>query len=115
MAHGPTETSGKEVRIDSGDFLLRTLVPEDASDRWAAWMADPEVQHALNAPPRGMTRVEVENYIRKFDQQSHVLLGIFDKRTGAHVGFYTVHADFAASQGAVNLLIGEPSYRNQGV
>ena len=105
----------KEVRIDSGDFLIRTLVPEDASDRWAAWTADPEVQYALNAPPRGMTRVEIENYIKSFDQRSHLLWGIFDKRTGAHIGFFAVHADYAVSKGVVNLMIGEPEYRKHGV
>ena len=115
MAHGPTNIPKKKVRIDSGDFLIRTLVPEDASDRWAAWMADPEVQYALNAPPRSMTRVEIENYIKRFDQRSNLLWGIFDKRTRAHIGFFTVHADYARSQGIVNLLIGESEFRKHGV
>jgi RimJ/RimL family protein N-acetyltransferase len=115
MAHGPTSIAKKEVRIDSGDFLIRTLVLEDASDRWAAWMADPEVQYALNAPPRSTTRVEIEDYIKKFDQRSNLLWGIFDQRTGAHIGFFTVHADYALKQGIVNLLIGEPEYRKHGV
>ena len=115
MAHGPTNIPKKKVRIDSGDFLIRTLVPEDASDRWAAWMADPEVQYALNAPPRSMTKAEIENYIKRFDQRSNLLWGIFDKRTRAHIGFFTVHADYARSQGIVNLLIGESEFRKHGV
>jgi RimJ/RimL family protein N-acetyltransferase len=115
MAHGPANIPKKNVHIDSGDFLIRTLLPKDASDRWAAWMADPEVQYALNAPPRSTTRVEIENYIEKFDQRSSLLWGIFDKRTGAHIGFFTVHADYELSQGTVNLLIGEPEYRKHGV
>jgi hypothetical protein len=28
------------VRIDCGDYLLRTLKVDDASERWAGWMED---------------------------------------------------------------------------
>jgi RimJ/RimL family protein N-acetyltransferase len=115
MANMRTKAPKKKVRLDAGDYLIRTLVPEDASDRWAAWMADPEVMYMLNAPPRSMTRDDIASYIKTFDQRSDLLWGIFDKRTGAHIGFFTVHADYPRSQGVVNLLIGEPEYRNRGV
>ena len=105
----------KKVSIDAGEYLIRTLNSNDASDRWAAWMADPEVRHSLNIAPRRMTTAELAKYIRKFDQRSNLLWGIFDKRSGTHIGFFEVRADYARSQGLVNLLIGEPQYRNHGV
>jgi RimJ/RimL family protein N-acetyltransferase len=115
MAAAHTSNAQTNVSIDAGEYLIRTLTADDASDRWAAWMADPEVRYSLNIAPRRMTRVEIANYIKTFDQRSSLLWGIFDKRTGTHIGFFTVQADYARNQGLVNLLIGEPGYRNHGV
>jgi len=103
------------VRLEAGQYLIRTLTESDASDRWAAWPADPEAAYLLNAPARKLSQSDIITYIGSFDQQSRLLLGIFDQKTGTHVGFLTFSIDFAASRALVNLLIGEPSYRNYGV
>jgi RimJ/RimL family protein N-acetyltransferase len=107
--------SGAKVYIDSGPYLIRTLTEEDASDRWLAWMADPDVTRMLNTQPSKMTRRQLVDYIKSFDLRSKLLWGIFDKPTGRHIGFFTVQADHQNSQGLVNLLIGEPEFRNHGV
>lgn len=111
----PVSTRPEPVRIDAGPYLIRTLTEDDASDRWAEWPADPEVAYFLNAPARRMTKSDIIDYIRGFDQRSRLLLGIFDKETGAHIGFVTFSIDFAASRGLANMLIGEREYRNRGV
>jgi len=115
MADRHNKPPKKRVRIDAGDYLIRTITVDDASDRWAAWMADPEVANMLNAPVRSMTKDEIIAYIKTFDQRSDLLWGIFDKRSGSHIGFFTVKADYDRSQGIVNLLIGEAEHRNRGV
>ena len=115
MADGHNKPAKRNVRIDAGDYLIRTVTMDDASARWGAWMADLEVTYMLNAPARSMSKEEVVTYIKTFDQRSDLLWGIFDKRTGVHIGFFTVNADYAHSQGIVNLLIGEAEYRNRGV
>ena len=69
----------------------------------------------LNAPARRMTKDEITTYIQTFDQQSDLLWGIFEKRTGSHIGFFTVNADYDRSQGIVNLLIGQSEHRDRGV
>jgi RimJ/RimL family protein N-acetyltransferase len=115
MANGHSKPPKRKVRIDADDYLIRTVTAEDASDRWAAWMADPEVANLLNAPVRTMTKDEITTYIKSFDQRSNLLWSIFDKRTGSHIGFFTVNADYDRSQGIVNLLIGEGEHRNRGV
>jgi RimJ/RimL family protein N-acetyltransferase len=115
MANRDSKPTRRKVRIDVGDYLIRTVTADDASDRWAAWMGDPDVANMLNAPARTMTKDEITAYIKTFDQRSNLLWGIFDKRTGSHIGFFTVNADFDRSQGIVNLLIGEAEHRNQGV
>jgi len=114
MASGHSKPAKRKVCIDAGDYLIRTITADDASDRWAAWMADPEVANMLNAPVRTMTKDEITNYIRTFDQRSNLLWGIFDKRTGSQIGFFTINADYDRSQGVVNLLIGDAEHRNRG-
>lgn len=105
----------RKVRINAGDYLIRTITADDASDRWAGWLADPEAANLLNAPPRQMSKDEIVTYIGSFDQRSELLWGIFDQRSGLHIGFFTVSADYDRGRGLVSLLIGAAEYRNRGV
>lgn len=105
----------RSISIDCGKYLLRTINADDASDRWGSWMTDPEVVYMLNAPARKLTKADLVDYINRFDQSSRVLLGIFEQRSGLLIGFLTIDIDRAKGQFLVNMLIGEPEYRNKGV
>jgi RimJ/RimL family protein N-acetyltransferase len=105
----------KKVRIHSEEYLIRTIGMDDASDRWASWMSDPEAMHMLNMPARSWKKSDVVNYIKTFDQRSNLLLGIFEKQSGTHIGIFTVDINDVSGQFLVNLLIGEPEYRNKNV
>jgi [ribosomal protein S5]-alanine N-acetyltransferase len=105
----------KIVRIDCGKYLIRSMNVGDASDRWASWMADPEAAYMLNAPARNLKKSDLVDYINRFDQNSRLLLGVFEKQTGTHIGILTIEIDHADGRFLVNLLIGEPEYRNRGV
>ena len=101
--------------LDCGNYFVRLLAIEDASERWARWTADPEAASMLNAPVKSMSKADLVQYIKRFDQKSHLLSGIFEKRTGKHIGIMRTDIDHASGEFLVNLLIGEPEYRNQGV
>lgn len=105
----------RKVWLDCGKYILRTITSEDASDRWAGWMADPQANFMLNAPPTTMTKSDIVAYIKGFDQRTHILIGIFEKSTGLLLGFLRNDVDFAAGQFLVSMIIGEPEYRNSGV
>jgi RimJ/RimL family protein N-acetyltransferase len=105
----------KRVRFESEDYLVRSLGTDDASDRWAEWMSEPQLAHAINAPERRWTKADVAKYIETFDQRTVLLLGIFDKSTGAHIGIFTVDINPVTGQFISNMLIGEPQYRHKGV
>jgi len=113
--NSPQAPSSADVRIATDKYVLRPLTESDASDRCASWMSDAEVTYMLNAPARSMTKADVAKYIKTFDQKTHLLLGVFDQQSGRHIGFFTIDVDGARSQGLVNLLIGEPEFRNHGV
>jgi RimJ/RimL family protein N-acetyltransferase len=110
-----TSAPDRNVHLDCGQYLVRTVTAADASDRWGSWMADPEASFMLNSPPKSMTRQEIELYIGKFDQRSHLLLGIFEKTANTLLGFLRVDVDPTHGRFLVSMLIGEPDYRNKGV
>jgi RimJ/RimL family protein N-acetyltransferase len=105
----------RKVRLDCGQYILRTITVEDATDRWAHWMEDPEASDMLNAPRKAMTREDLVAYIRGFDQRTRILIGIFEKASGLLLGFLRNDVDFATGQFLVSMIIGEPDYRHSGV
>jgi RimJ/RimL family protein N-acetyltransferase len=115
MPAPPPKFPKRKIWVDGGKYILRTITPEDASDRWANWMADPEASYMLNAPPTTMTRSDIVAYIKTFDHRSHFLVGIFEKATGKHLGFLRVDVDHATGRFLVSMLIGEAEDRNKGV
>jgi RimJ/RimL family protein N-acetyltransferase len=114
-ASQPPQIPRKDVRIDAAHYLIRTVTPADASDRWAGWMSDPGARHMLNLGDRSWSKADVANYIKTFDQRSVLLLGIFAKESGAHIGILTVDINIVTGQFLVNFLIGEGDYRDKGV
>ncbi len=115
MQKSPAKIPKLRIRLDCGNYLVRTVTVEDASERWGSWMADPDASHMLNAPPRQMKKSDIASYIETFDQRSRVLLGIFEKESWKHLGIIRCDIDYERSRCLVNLLIGEPEYRNKGV
>jgi RimJ/RimL family protein N-acetyltransferase len=105
----------KNIRIYSENYLIRTLRADDASDRWADWMLDPHVIHMMNMPVQLWTKSHVVKYINQFDQRTRLLLGIFVKQTSTHIGILTIELRPVPGEFLVNMLIGEPEYRNKGV
>jgi RimJ/RimL family protein N-acetyltransferase len=115
MPPPPPKLPKRKVRLDCGDYILRTITVEDATDRWAQWMEDPEASEMLNAPRKAMTRSDLVAYIKGFDQRTKILIGIFEKASGLLLGFLRNDVDFATSQFLVAMIIGEPEYRHSGV
>lgn len=101
-----------DVRVDCGDYLLRTLRPEDASDRWASWMTQAKNLRLLNSPPKTMSRSDIATYINQFDQRSHLLIGIFEKKGNLNVGFFRLDIDARLKRCLMFLMIGEQRYRH---
>jgi hypothetical protein len=59
---------------ESRQVLLRTLRNPDIEDScMTAWLSDPEAVEVLNVPARRLTKTELANHIRGFDQRTHLL------------------------------------------
>jgi RimJ/RimL family protein N-acetyltransferase len=105
----------KEIRIESGKYVIRPLKAEDASEGLAAWFSDPDVHYSLNARAKTWSKGDVANYINEFNQTSKLLLGIFEKTSNVPVGIFTILINQNTGQGLINILIGEADYRNKGI
>ena len=115
MPTPPRKYPKRKVWLDCGDYVLRTITAEDATDRWAHWMEDAEAIEMLNAPRAAMTKDDLVAYIKSFDQRTQILIGIFEKRSGLLLGFLRNDVNFDTGQFLVSMIIGEPEYRHSGV
>jgi RimJ/RimL family protein N-acetyltransferase len=102
------------ITVDAGEYLVRTVTADDASERWATWFSDPHVMSTLNSPSIKWSKDAVIKYIDQFDQKSNLLLGIFAKQQETLVGIFTIKINHATRQGLITVLIGESEYRNKG-
>jgi RimJ/RimL family protein N-acetyltransferase len=107
--------SKKGGKFYCGRFMVRALRIQDATDRMTAWLSDPEALETLNLAARQWTKTDIDDYIRGFDQRTHLLAGIFDRSNNMLVGILQLDIDYRVNRAVLNLLIGEPTYRNLGV
>ena len=103
------------IRLDCGDYVMRTVTVDDASDRWGRWLTDPVATRMLNVQPKVHTKAELVSYVASFDQRTRILLGTFKKDSGLHLGITKVDIDEKLGHARVSGLIGEPDYRRRGV
>jgi RimJ/RimL family protein N-acetyltransferase len=95
------------IRVESEHYLVRSLEPEDATDRACDWLADPAKASMINAAPRAMSLADLRAYISSHDRVRGHILGIFDKVTGHHIGFWAIYIDWENREFLVNVLVGE--------
>lgn len=103
------------IRIDTPHLYLRTLTVDDASPQWLAWFDQKDIREGLNmaAPPESPE--EAAAYIRKYDQRSNILLGIFNRTNDLLLGLLAAQIDWRTGHWLANTFVGEADYRNRGV
>jgi RimJ/RimL family protein N-acetyltransferase len=116
MMKSPTKKAAKkQVRLETARFVVRNARLEDASEQWGQWMADAEASAMLNAPPKALSKAEIEAYIKMFDQRTHLLLVILEKATDNLLGCFRIDIDEKLDRFLVNMIVGEPGYRHKGI
>lgn len=111
----PMAPAKREVLIESENFIIRTMTPADATDRFSTWFDAPDVREMLNLPAQKRTKADMAAYIRSFDQRSDLLLGIVAKADGLVVGMLSLYVDWRSGRFIANMIIGEPDYRHKGL
>jgi RimJ/RimL family protein N-acetyltransferase len=110
-----TKAAKKQVRLETARFVVRNARVEDASEQWGLWMADAEASQMLNAPPKALSKPEVEAYIAMFDQRTHLLLVILERASENLLGCFRIDIDEKLDRFLVNMIVGEPGYRHKGI
>jgi len=98
---------GQPVRINTERFVLRSLTPQDATERFAAWTADPEVSRFVNVPPRAVPPPDLLRFIQGHDNDRSFGIGIFDRASGLHIGLLNVNVDKQNRLATTDVMIGE--------
>jgi RimJ/RimL family protein N-acetyltransferase len=107
--------SDRRVEIETERFRLRSLTPIDASDRWLGWTRDPEVMGPLNVPVGTLTLGGLAAYLATSENEKRYVIGIFDKKSGSQIGFFTIDVDTTHAVAAFNVVIGEKDWWGKGV
>ena len=106
---------GWPVELETARFRLRSLVRADASEKWAAWVADAEAMAPLHMPARKVSVEELAAHIALFDNDSRLLVGIFARENGAHIGFHMIEVDKAHALAAFHAFVGERAWWGKDV
>lgn len=102
------------IRLESPNYVLRSVQPDDEMGSWGEWMSDAETAQMLNARPTVLTEAEFKRYVQSFDRVNNHLLGIFPKDGGAFVGIWAVYIDWNRSEFLINVLVGARDARGKG-
>jgi RimJ/RimL family protein N-acetyltransferase len=105
---------GRPVKLETDRFRLRSLLASDASERWQGWAKDPDVMGPLNVPVRDMSLQYLANYVAGFDNANRFIIGVFDKASGAHIGFFIIEIDSAHRCATFNVVIGDKAWWGKG-
>jgi [ribosomal protein S5]-alanine N-acetyltransferase len=118
MAPLPQATAQRATgfpRLDTERFYLRPLQPADASARWIGWLADPDVMHPLNVNTHRFSLDGLRAHIAKHDQVKRLLIGIFDRSSDLHIGYYRIDLDPKHRLASVNIIVGDKNYWGRNV
>jgi len=96
---------------------MRPLTVDDATERYWSWLQNGDARKYITAAARTTGVADVRRFIAERQDRDDVLfLGIYDKSSGEHIGNIKYEpVDETAGYAVMGVLIGEPSYRGQGV
>ena len=101
-----------ELRFETANYFVRPLTKGDISAAWGRWLLDPTTARLLNASCRKQSRGELEAYVDQFNNRDKILVGIFHRPTGEHVGIWTFVVSRGGSDVLANVVVGEDKFRS---
>lgn len=90
--------------IETNEFLLRSLIPSDASPAMVKWLNSPKLLEGLNLPPLNFDEKSLTKFIASFDNVRNYIIGIFSPEKRELIGFYTI--DINATHKVANITSG---------
>lgn len=102
------------TEIFTNRFILRPLGVADVSDRYAGWLSDQSTSQYITAR---LNLADLRQYVlERSDREDVLFLGIFENKTGLHIGNIKYEpVDAELGYAIMGILIGEPDWRSKGV
>jgi RimJ/RimL family protein N-acetyltransferase len=72
--------------LEGDKVRLRALTTADASERYLAWLNDPDVLRHRGPKAYPSTLAELERYVESIPTRGDLVLAVCEKETGRHVG-----------------------------
>lgn len=104
----------ERIQLKGERYYLKTLLPEDVSDKYVSWLNDPEVNRFLEVR---FTVSNIENtrqWVSNFDNDNNYLFGIYTMDGDEHIGTITLHINPIHKTAEWGYLIGEKEYWGKG-
>lgn len=111
------ENTKLSLYIEELYFFLRPLREHDVTSKYASWLNDIESTRYLETPAGNTTIDSLASYVSSHNVRiDSLLLGIFVKPSGNHVGNIKLEPiSFFHKKAVVGMLIGDPDYRSKGL
>lgn len=108
--------AGGEVRIEGERLYLRDVRPEDVTERYRAWMNDPDVNRYLESRFTTHTLESLRAFVEERRRDpSTLFLAMIRKDTGQHIGNIKLGPiDLHHEVAEIGLVVGERSAWGQG-
>jgi RimJ/RimL family protein N-acetyltransferase len=96
--------------ITTKRFRLASITPSNVSDEWLRWAADEKLMRQMNAPLRKLSRADLQHYVADSRRLGRVILGIYERRGGAHVGSYETELNDRHRLATVDVLVDQERF-----
>ena len=103
---------GDMVRLETRNFVLRSLGRKDIGDRFMSWFGNAALMERLGSKARP-SRDRALRYLSRIDNASDFILGIFPHDTDALAGWIRIHHLPEHRRAGLTILIGEKLYRGR--
>ena len=103
--------------LETPNLLLRTLEPAGISQSYLSWLTDPEINRYLEVRFAGpMNLRDLKEFVRSVNASAdNLMLGIFLKRDGRHIGNVKLGPiDRRHARSEIGFLIGDKTCWGQG-
>lgn len=106
----------KHIRIESNQFIIRTLYPQDANNEFLGWFNQSKMLRGLNISDLNFTLERFRKFISGFDSVNNYFLGIYDKDDDSNIlGFYTIDVNLLHKTASITTGIGNAAYVGKGM
>ncbi len=103
------------IYLETNGYVLRSLIPSDASEQMLEWFKEPEMLRGLNLGGLGFDITKLQNMIAAFDNRNHFFIGIFRAGENRPIGFYTININPTHKTGNLTTGVGEAGISGRDV